>query len=50
MNVDKEIKECENLWGKYSCDCLHYEWEYWGNMKRNENKKRIKGTERSGAT
>lgn len=21
----KEIEECKILWGKYSCDCLHFE-------------------------
>jgi hypothetical protein len=22
--IEQKIIECEHLWSKYSCDCLHY--------------------------
>jgi len=26
-----KLKECKDLWSKYSCDCLHFELTYWEN-------------------
>ena len=41
-----ELEKCNNLWSRFSCDCLHYYME----ALENEIKKCVESPERSGTT